>query len=646
MSVSSDKELETKLLESGERLLGPLPSTVESLLHLLYKLLNRLKEVEKTHTVSIQNAVSQLKTTLIAERLFKHSNFDVKIATVACITEVMRIYSPVAPYDEDKMREVLQLIVSSFEHLDDVNSLSYTIRIWILNTVAKCQVCVLMLDPEYVALLIEMFQHLFKALRDHHPMEVFLDIKNIMTLVLQESDGIPPELLSIILRYVKKDDEVPLISRRLAEQVLINCASKCKTYLAEAVKSSGVSLDEYGNVVAFICEWAFGEWAFSDLKKNEVVARKKLVGSSGKSVSKSKTDVKQPLEEMSNGNTKRKHSLAKEKASDLQNYDKKLVGSRIKVWWPMDQAYYKGVVHSYDSSKKKHLDQEANQTGRDQEASTMSQKKKAKTGKAQSADKQSKMDISPQMLSPIPRYVEKDDEAPQVSPRCAEQLLCSCPSQVKKYLTEAVKSSSVSIDKQNNVVDSVCEGGFNALEQEEVVSHKKEDKQKAAKVSTPEQTCVSKRRLNLSLPHEGDPAETETPTHKRARLYEVHVEIEKTAAEGEPSCRTHKSRLEPGDPQACYVTHQLAKVKQSLIDTITSVRQFGSELETKEQSIVDTLTSVRQFRSELETKEQSIVDTLASVRQFQAEIKKKEDNLKASLQEVDVLGGKISGINS
>ncbi|ESQ56120.1 hypothetical protein EUTSA_v10026145mg [Eutrema salsugineum] len=219
-------------------------------------------------------------------------------------------------------------------------------------------------------------------------------------------------------------------------------------------------------------------------------------------------------------------------------------------------------------------DQEANQTGRDQEASTMSQKKKAKTGKAQSADKQSKMDISPQMLSPIPRYVEKDDE----------------------------------------------------------------DKQKAAKVSTPEQTCVSKRRLNLSLPHEGDPAETETPTHKRARLYEVHVEIEKTAAEGEPSCRTHKSRLEPGDPQACYVTHQLAKVKQSLIDTITSVRQFGSELETKEQSIVDTLTSVRQFRSELETKEQSIVDTLASVRQFQAEIKKKEDNLKASLQEVDVLG--------
>lgn len=181
-----------------------------------------------------------------------------------------------------------------------------------------------------------------------------------------------------------------------------------------------------------------------------------------------------------------------------------------------------------------------------------------------------------------------------------------------------------------------------------------QDYQKIAEVSTPEQTCVhaasssinkngheavSPRRetvagvktrqkrthemVQLLVAKEEDPAEAEIGTHKRARVEScrLHEEMEKTtAAEGEPSCRNHKSSAEPEHkklPQPCFVSDKLAKVKQSIVDTITSVRQFGSELETKEQSIVDILTSVRQFRSE---------------------IKKKEDNLEASLQEVDVLG--------
>ncbi|KAJ6833750.1 sister chromatid cohesion protein PDS5-like protein A [Iris pallida] len=34
--------------------------------------------------------------------------------------------------------------------------------------------------------------------------------------------------------------------------------------------------------------------------------------------------------------------------------DEELVGSRIKVWWPLDKAFYEGIVQSYDPQKKKH----------------------------------------------------------------------------------------------------------------------------------------------------------------------------------------------------------------------------------------------------------------------------------------------------
>ncbi|GAY55489.1 hypothetical protein CUMW_164590 [Citrus unshiu] len=40
--------------------------------------------------------------------------------------------------------------------------------------------------------------------------------------------------------------------------------------------------------------------------------------------------------------------------SEAPALNEQLVGSRIKVWWPMDETFYKGVVENYDPIKKKH----------------------------------------------------------------------------------------------------------------------------------------------------------------------------------------------------------------------------------------------------------------------------------------------------
>ncbi|EOA18881.1 hypothetical protein CARUB_v10007511mg [Capsella rubella] len=714
----SDKELENQILEAGVKLVDP-PSSVDELLALLDKLFLCLSEVEQSPPDSMQNALSPLMKALVGGKLFKHLDAQVKVAVAACISEITRITAPDAPYDDEQMKEVFKLIVSSFEDLVDKSSRSYPKRISILETVAKVRSCVVMLDLECDALLIEMFQHFLKSIRDHHSGNVFSSMENIMTLVLEESEEIPSEMLTPILHYVKKDDEVSQVSRRLAEKVLSNCASKLKTYLTEAVKSSGIPLDKYSNIVVSICEGTFSasqqgevvanekderqghitmeaevekaaeictperidapkdesgksgvsngvaqqndssvdtdstkkqdnmgdkdepqqldnpsntdldntsgekpdvesqikeiedqsssdkqadssknsdvkeetepvplldskdvltsppddssvnavissdnekktsvqasppktpadetanvsstpadetanvsspsraedlieqslpkkttnqkenESSTKDVKPSASIAteeapekpntseaqmtknsgkkvassskakptvpssknstteakatkqsekkavesgnaqestkpkedkKKQVRGktmdeeslhtssgdngkpavSSGKSASKSKKEVKQPVEESPSTNTKRKRSLDKGKASDLQNHDENLVGSRVKVWWPMDQAYYKGVVNSYDSAKKRHLvcyddgeqeilnlkkqkwhvldesgssedEEAADQTDQDKEASPAPQRKKTKTGK------QSKMDSS------------------------------------------------------------------------------------------------------------------------------------------------------------------------------------------------------------------------------------------------------------
>ncbi|NMR86128.1 hypothetical protein HKB06_10035, partial [Vibrio parahaemolyticus] len=51
---------------------------------------------------------------------------------------------------------------------------------------------------------------------------------------------------------------------------------------------------------------------------------------------------------------KRKHSSGKENESNAKEYGQNLVGLRVKVWWPDDREFYKGVIVSFDSAKKKH----------------------------------------------------------------------------------------------------------------------------------------------------------------------------------------------------------------------------------------------------------------------------------------------------
>ncbi|KAI9118313.1 hypothetical protein K1719_010645 [Acacia pycnantha] len=262
--ASADIELEEQLREAGSKLVDP-PSSVDELLPLLDQIESYLSRVEQSPTESMQNALSSSLKALIADKLLRHSDEDVKVAVASCISEITRITAPDAPYDDDQMKEVFQLIVSSFENLHDTSSRSYAKRTSIIETVAKVRSCVVMLDLDCDSLIVEMFQHFFKAVRGHHPENVLSSIETIMTLVIEESEDISMDLLSPILASVKKGNEEFLRNaQNLGERVLESCATKLKPYLMEAVKTLGISLGDYSKVLASICQEASGSLEQND----------------------------------------------------------------------------------------------------------------------------------------------------------------------------------------------------------------------------------------------------------------------------------------------------------------------------------------------------------------------------------------------
>lgn len=57
------------------------------------------------------------------------------------------------------------MIVDAFEGLDDMSSRSFQKRVSILETVAKVRSCVVMLDLECDASILEMFRHFLRTIR-------------------------------------------------------------------------------------------------------------------------------------------------------------------------------------------------------------------------------------------------------------------------------------------------------------------------------------------------------------------------------------------------------------------------------------------------------------------------------------------------
>ncbi|CAI9772937.1 unnamed protein product [Fraxinus pennsylvanica] len=222
--------MEDELAAAGNRLLQPLDS-VDELLPLLDQTEVNLSKVEQSPSRTMQTALSSLMKALVADELLKHSDIDVKVAVASCINEITRITAPEAPYDDEKMKDIFQLIVSSFEHLYDKSSRSYAKRAMILETVSKVRSCVIMLDLECDQMITEMFQHFFKAIRDYHPENIFSSMESIMTLILEESEDISPELLTVLLASVKRNSEELLpVAMNLGERVFENevVASICK----------------------------------------------------------------------------------------------------------------------------------------------------------------------------------------------------------------------------------------------------------------------------------------------------------------------------------------------------------------------------------------------------------------------------------
>lgn len=258
MAGMDENELAHKLFEAGKRLEHP-PQSKDDLVQALEKVEDYLSMVEQSPSEIMQDAVLPSMSALVKPELLRHQDKDVRLIVVTCISEITRITAPEAPYNDDLMREIFQLIVGSFQGLDQMNSPTFGRRVTILETVAKVRSCVVMLDLECDDLILEMFQHFLASASENHTENVSASMQTIMTLVLDESEDISQQLLSVLLTSLRRDkQEASPAALALAVNVVKRCAEKLRPYLTAEMSAEGASQSdfqkEYHEIIYDICQ--------------------------------------------------------------------------------------------------------------------------------------------------------------------------------------------------------------------------------------------------------------------------------------------------------------------------------------------------------------------------------------------------------
>lgn len=336
--TSEEPQLEDGLKEIGEKLLHP-SDDVGEVLQLLDRAESLLAKVEQSPQPTMSAALQPVMRALVSKDLFQHAEMDVKVAVASCVSEITRITAPEAPYDDEKMKGVFEMIVDAFKGLDDMSSRSFPKRVSVLETVAKVRLCVVMLDLECDGLILQMFEHFLHTIRDEHSENVFSLMEMIMRVVIEESEEVQSDVIYCLLTSVKKDNKDVLpIARKLGEKVIANNAEKLKPYLLEAIQFKGTTLSDYSGVVASACmgnsitfdkseKNASGQSSEDDSKQSERTVSEDLAQGSdeldaeGRSSDVGTVEVKSPKSAVGNGNGLALSDVQAEKPDSSKNSD-------------------------------------------------------------------------------------------------------------------------------------------------------------------------------------------------------------------------------------------------------------------------------------------------------------------------------------
>lgn len=167
------------------------------------ELLNHLSDLhEELSTLSQEgtdlSSLDSYSKDLINKKLLKHKDFGVRAFTSCCLSDILRIYAPNAPYTDIQLTDIFKLVLSQFEMLGEPDNAHIIQQTYLITKMLEYRSIVLLTDlPTSNKLLEELFE-IFYDDRKCFPSKLYKVIAGILGEVISEFDSVPLNVLKLI----------------------------------------------------------------------------------------------------------------------------------------------------------------------------------------------------------------------------------------------------------------------------------------------------------------------------------------------------------------------------------------------------------------------------------------------------------------
>ncbi|QEU58104.1 Pds5 [Kluyveromyces lactis] len=145
------------------------------------------------------NSLEKYKNALINRKLLRHKDSGIRALTACCLSDIMRLNAPDAPFTETELCDIFRLFLSQFRLLRDPDNGNFIQQTYLITRLLECRSIVLITDlPPSKRLVEELFQVFYEKVESQFPSKLWKIIGGLLTEVVSECDTLSMDVLRLI----------------------------------------------------------------------------------------------------------------------------------------------------------------------------------------------------------------------------------------------------------------------------------------------------------------------------------------------------------------------------------------------------------------------------------------------------------------
>ena len=145
------------------------------------------------------DSLESYKNDLINKKILKHKDPGIRALSACCLSDIMRLYAPDAPFTEKELCDIFKLFFSQFRLLRDPDNGNFIQQTYLITRLLECRSIVLITDlPPSKRFIEELFQIFYEKDNNQFPSKLWKIIGGLLTEVVSECETLSMDVLRLI----------------------------------------------------------------------------------------------------------------------------------------------------------------------------------------------------------------------------------------------------------------------------------------------------------------------------------------------------------------------------------------------------------------------------------------------------------------